>query len=280
MVMLNRNPFPTPGELVICRVTNVQRGYVQVELEDYSGLQREEHAQGMIHISELSNRWVKNITSIVSVGQRVVLQALRVNEDRGYLDLSLRRVNKIQRTTTMNAWRYAVKLEGLLNFFAEKHGMTLVELYEKAIWTLIDTYGDIRTAFEEIKEEGFEVLENLEKIDLTPEIKQELFDLIIENVTISKVNLTVEYDIRSFEGNGIELIKEALNSAAKLRRKKGVETNFFYIGAPIYRMELEAKDYPDAEKHLSKVTAKIESVIGNKGKVECLRDELSNAQKV
>ncbi|MCF2139730.1 MAG: S1 RNA-binding domain-containing protein [Candidatus Lokiarchaeota archaeon] len=276
--MLNRNPFPEPGELVVCRVTNVQRGYVQVELEDYAGLPHEERAQGMVHISELSNRWVKNINSIVSIGQRLVLQVIRVNKDRGYLDLSLRRVNKIQRTTVMNQWRYAIKLEGLLNFFAEQHGMTLSDLYEKAIWALIDQYGEIRNAFETIKEDGFEALINTPGLDISEDLQKELYKLIIENITISKVNLQVEFDIRSFEGNGIEVIKEGFAAVKRLRKPKGVEISFAYIGAPIYRMNLEAKDYHTAEKFLEKVHKKFEETIGHAGSVKLLREDLSNEQ--
>lgn len=276
--MLNRYPFPQAGELVICRVTNVQRGYVQVELEDYAGLPHEERAQGMVHISELSNRWVKNINSIVSIGQRLVLQTIRVNTDRGYLDLSLRRVNKIQRTTVMNQWRYAKKLEGLLTFFAEQKGIELEKLYEDAIWPLVDKYGEIRVGFEAIKEDGFEVLANVENLNISEELQKDLYQLIMDNITISKVELQVEFDIRSYEGDGIELVKNAFAAVNRLRKPKGVETSFFYIGAPIYRMNLEAKDYPTAEKHLEKVYNKIEEIIGNKGVVQLVRDELSNEQ--
>ena len=278
--MLSRYPFPQTGELVIARVTNIQRTYVQVELEDYAGLPHEKRAQGMVHISELSNRWVKNITSLASIGQRIVLQVVRVNTDRGYLDLSLRRVNKIQRATVMNQWRYAIKLEGLLNFFAEQHGMELNKLYEDAIWALIDKYGEIRTAFETIKEDGIDALNSVEEINLPEDLMQELYQLIIDNITISKVDLQVEFDIRSYEGDGIEIIKNAFAAVNRIRKPKGVEVDFSYIGAPIYRMNLEAKDYPTAEKHLEKISKKFEEFIGNKGVVKMQREDLSNEQKV
>jgi len=276
--MRNKYPFPQIGEVVICRVESVMRGYIQVLLEDYTGLRNERNAHGMIHISELSNRWVKNINSIISIGQRVALQTLRVNENRGYVDLSLRRVNKVQQSTTMNSWKYATKLEGLLKFFAEQHDLTLDVLYVKAIWPLIESYGDLRTSFEEIKEEGIGELENVEGVDLSPELIKALYELIIENITISKVHLSCEYDVRSQAGNGVSLIKEAFAAAARLRKAKGIVTTFSYIGAPIYRLELEAKNYPSAEKHLTKITEKIESTLGTKGTVELFRDELSHSQ--
>ncbi len=276
--MINRNPFPQPGELVVCRVTNVQKGYIQVELEDYKGLPHEEHAQGMVHVSELSSRWVKNISSIVSTGQRVVLQVLRVNEEKGYVDLSLRRVTKMQRTQIMNNWRYITKLEGMLNFFAEKHGMTIHELYEKAIWALIDKFGDIRTAFEDIKENGTEFLQQLPNFSLNDAIRSDLINFINDNTTISKVNITVEFDIRSTAGNGIVLIKETLLAAMKLRKPKEIEATFSYIGAPVYRCDIEAKDYPTAERHLAKIVSKIQSSLGSEGTIDVIRDKLSNKQ--
>ncbi len=276
--MLNRNPFPTPGELVVCKVTSVQRGYVYVTCEDYTGLPHEQRAQGMIHISELSNRWVKNVNNIISEGQRVVLSCLRVNEDRGYLDLSLRRVNKVQKINIMNAWRYETKLEGLLKFFAEQNKIDMEDLFQTTIWPLMDKFGDLHSAFEEIKEEGFEDLEKVDNLNISDDIKQKLYQLILDNVTISKINLVVEFDIRSQSGNGIVLIKEAFDATTRLRKQKGMTTSFAYIGAPIYRFEIEAKDYPEAEKHLVKVTEKIKSIIGSNGLVELNREELSNKQ--
>jgi translation initiation factor 2 subunit 1 len=275
----NKSAFPQPGELVICKIKNVQKGYVQVSLEDYAGLKNENNAQGMVHISELSNRWVKNINSIVSIGQKVVLTVLRVNEDRGYVDLSLRRVNKAQRQTKMNEWKYATKLEGLLKFFAEQHNLSIEELFEKVLFNIIDKYGDLRTAFEDIKEEGIEELNNVEDLDISDELRDDLFNLITNNITISKINLNLEFEIRTKAGDGIQKIKDAIRGATKIRKPKGIEIDFSYIGAPVYRCEIEAKDYQSAEKHLGKIREKIESIILPDGSVELIRDQLSNAQK-
>jgi translation initiation factor 2 subunit 1 len=278
-MVLTKNPFPAPGELVVCLVTNIQSGYVQVKLEDYKGTGPEGVLNGMVHISELSNRWVKNIHSIISVGSKVVLLVLRVNEERGYVDLSLRRVNQEQKSNKMNDWRYANKAENLMKYLAEQYKVTLEDLYKQALFPLIDKYGDIRTAFEDIKEEGIEILNKTENITLSPELKQTLFKIIDENVEIHKVTITAEYEIRSGLGNGIELIKEALVSAKKLRRPKGIDIRIFYIGAPVYRCEIIASDYPSAEKFLEKVTKKIEATLEKNGTVEVHRDNLSNEQK-
>lgn len=50
--------------------------------------------------------------------------------------------------------------------------MTLSDLYEKAIWALIDQYGEIRNAFETIKEDGFEALINTPGLDISEDLQK------------------------------------------------------------------------------------------------------------
>ena len=92
----SKTKFPKEGKFVVAKVTEVQDQYVYVELIDFEGLDSEECARGMIHISEISSRWIKNIRNYVRIGQRVVLRVLRVDAEKGHVDLSLRRVNSAQ----------------------------------------------------------------------------------------------------------------------------------------------------------------------------------------
>lgn len=278
-MVLTKESFPELGELVVSRVTGIQGGYVEVDLEDYRGLASEEHAHGMVHLSELSNRWVKNIHSIISIGQRIVLLVLRIDKDRGYVDLSLRRVTKEQRTVKMNSWRYATKAENMLKFFCEQHQITLQDLYNQMLFPLLAKYVDFRTALEEIKEEGVAVLDSLPEITAKDTIKKDFVSFIQDNVTISKIEISAEFKIRSYAGNGVVVIKNALIEAKKIKNTKGVEVKIYYVGSPNYRVEIEANDYADAEKHLEKIQKKIEKYIGNQGSVTLVRDMLSNEQK-
>ncbi|KKK83062.1 hypothetical protein LCGC14_2797170, partial [marine sediment metagenome] len=103
----SRTNFPREGEFLVCKVTEVERQYVYVDLIDYKGLPSEDSAKGMIHISEISSRWIKNIRSFVRIGQRLVLRVLRVDKEKGHIDLSLRRVNSAQKDIRMKEWKYA-----------------------------------------------------------------------------------------------------------------------------------------------------------------------------
>ena len=89
-MLYRRIGFPEDGELVLCTVTKVQSHSVFVRLDEFD-------KGGMIHISEVSPGRIRNIRDFVKEDKIIVCQVLRVSRERGYIDLSLRRVNDNQK---------------------------------------------------------------------------------------------------------------------------------------------------------------------------------------
>lgn len=58
-----------------------------VSLLEYAG------AEGMILLSELSRRRIRSVNKLVKVGRAEPVVVLRVDRDKGYIDLSKRRVS-------------------------------------------------------------------------------------------------------------------------------------------------------------------------------------------
>ena len=73
------------GEIVYGKVTNILGYGAFVTVEDYDGL---------IHISEFSDNFVRDIHEYVSVGQQVKLKVLDVDEGEKKLRLSYKMLNK------------------------------------------------------------------------------------------------------------------------------------------------------------------------------------------
>ena len=48
------------------------------------------HQDGLVHISELSDRYVKNPADIVKVNQKVMVTVINVDIDRGRISLSMK----------------------------------------------------------------------------------------------------------------------------------------------------------------------------------------------
>ncbi len=250
-----KSNFPREGEFIVGKVFEIQDQHVMVDLVDYRGLgtNPDECAVGMIHITEISTRWVRNIRSHVKAGQRVVLRVLRVDTVKGHVDLSLRRVNSAQKDIRLKEWKYAVKYENLLQFLADQTGQTLDQVYDSVGFPILDKFNNYQETIEDLKESGEEILKSLKKVP--DDIKKKFLTIIEENVKISTVNIVGKIKLSFLSDNGIEYIRNALIKAKNVisNPKETRNLRINYIGAPFYRLEIVSKEYLDAENVLSEV---------------------------
>src|SRR3972149_4002642 len=118
-----RTGLPEEGDIVMCTVTKVQYSSVFAEIDDYS-------ISGMIHISEIAAGRIRNIRDYVKEGKKIVCKVLRVYQDKGHVDLSLRRVNEAQQRNKVNDIKQEQKAESLILQIAKQNNMTGEKLYD------------------------------------------------------------------------------------------------------------------------------------------------------
>src|SRR5213594_1299583 len=106
--------YPEIGDLVVATVTRVEDYGAYVKLDEYSGI------EGLVHISEISTTWVRNIRDHARSGQKLVLKVLRVSSQRNQIDLSLRRVTGREKSEKMLEWKKERKAEAILRSAADK----------------------------------------------------------------------------------------------------------------------------------------------------------------
>src|SRR3989337_4504240 len=111
--------FPEEAELVVCTVKDVKNFGAFVTLDEYEG------KEGFIHIAEVSSGWIKYIRDYVREGQKLVCKVLRVDRDKGHIDLSLKAVNEHQKREKIQEWKNEQKAEKLLAISAERLGLHL-----------------------------------------------------------------------------------------------------------------------------------------------------------
>lgn len=73
------------GRIVRGTVSGIESYGVFVSCDDYY--------TGLIHISELSHSFVKNITDFVNIGDIIYVEILDVDEELGHLKLSIKNIN-------------------------------------------------------------------------------------------------------------------------------------------------------------------------------------------
>ena len=79
--------FPEIDDLVMVQVRSV------AEMGAYVALMEYDNIEGMILLSELSRRRIRSINKLIRVGKQEVCMVLRVDKEKGYIDLSKRRVS-------------------------------------------------------------------------------------------------------------------------------------------------------------------------------------------
>ena len=240
-----RRRFPEYGELVIGTVTKIFDHGAFVTLDEYGGL------EAYCPLSEVSRSWFKGIREVLKEGQKLVFKVVRVDERKGHVDVSLRRVFDAEKRAKLSEWRRAQRAEKLLELAASKLGRTLDEAYEEAGWKLEDYYGEIYAGLEEAARRGVEALSRAGISDEWAKVLAELAKAYIE-LPVAKVSGV--FTITCFERDGVVRIKQALDEGLKVASKvRDVSVRMYTEGAPRYKVDLVAPDYKTAERCLRKM---------------------------
>ena len=230
--------LPEDSEIVMCTVTKIQYSSVFVELDEY-------RLPGMIHISEIAAGRIRNIRDYVKEGKKIVCKVLRVYQDRGQVDLSLRRVAEVQKRKKINEMKVEQKAETIIKYIAEQNKLPLDKTYNDIANIILKKYEYIHFAFQAIAEDKtLPVVAELQMI-LDKKIVETLVDLVEQRFKAKLVEVSGVYEISTYDSNGIEIVKNALRAA-----KKQDGAQIFYLGGGRYKIVVTATDYKDAEAKL------------------------------
>lgn len=248
--MAERKPqWPEVGDLVIATIETVTDYGAYVNLDEYN-------KRGLLHVSEISSSWIRNIRDFVREGQKVVLKVTRVNSEKGHIDLSLRRVTKRAKIEKIRQWKQDRKAEALLRGVAEKVGLPTEEVYGKAGYLLEEKYG-LYDGFEKVAKEGAGVLTEM---GVPENLAKAFAEVAEERIRVKMVKVKGMLEIRCMKPNGVKIIKDSFLNAKKTEKPKDAEVHFYVIAAPKYSVEVLAENYKRAEEVLQAVS---QSVISN-----------------
>jgi translation initiation factor 2 subunit 1 len=256
MSTLQRPEWPERRELVLATVKKVTDYGAYVTLEEYGD------KEGLLHRSEISTSWVRNIRNHVREGQKLVLKVLRVDPEKKHIDLSRKRVTKRERIDKIYTFKHERKAETLFRIAAEKLHKSLKEITEKAAVPMEEAYGDVYTALEEASRQGSEVLT---KIDIPSGIAETLAELAQEKIRPQLVEIKGVLQLTSTKPDGVDLIKKALQKARNTTAPKTAKIHVYTIAAPKYRLKVEAEDYKQAETILQKASEAAIEIITKTG---------------
>jgi translation initiation factor 2 subunit 1 len=257
-MLLKKTGLPQEDELVLCTVTAVQYHSVFCALDEYG-------KTGMIHISEVAPGRIRNIRDFVKEGKKVVCKVLRVNPEKGHIDLSLRRVNEMQKREKLNQIKQEQLAEKIVEHAAKQHLKKPEEIYAALAKALLPMYGGLFPAFEDVSNGKLDLATVIDK-----RIAQDIAAAIQQRIKPREVTVDGDLALLSHAPNGLELVKEALHKAHDTPGKPVIR----YKGAGTYHIAITADDYKTGEKLLkTAVDAALENAKAHKIQAQFARAE-------
>jgi len=231
-----KEEYPKRGELVIGTVSKVNPYSAFVSLDEYGG------KEGMVHVSEVARKWVRDIRTWVKKGDKVVCFVKNVDPEKGHIDLSMKMVSDEQKNRRLQEWKKDQRGEKLLEMLGKEKGKTLDEMYKELGFLIQENFRNMMEPFELVLKKGEDALE---RRGIPEKWIKDIKRVAEENITIKEIKLKGYLRIKDYNPDGIERIKDVLK---KVREKHGVEVK--YIHAPLYEISFTTQDPKSGEKKL------------------------------
>eukprot|EP00058_Branchiostoma_floridae_P024106 XP_002609596.1 hypothetical protein BRAFLDRAFT_115066 [Branchiostoma floridae] len=128
--------FPQVDEVIMVNVRSIAEMGAYVSLLEYNNI------EGMILLSELSRRRIRSINKLIRVGRNECVVVIRVDEEKGYIDLSKRRVSQEEMAQCEEKFAKAKAVNSILRHVAHlleyQHDEQLEDLYVRTAWAFDD----------------------------------------------------------------------------------------------------------------------------------------------
>ncbi|PNH07850.1 Eukaryotic translation initiation factor 2 subunit alpha [Tetrabaena socialis] len=150
--------YPEVDDVVMVQVKSIAEMGAYVSLLEYNGI------EGMILLSELSRRRIRSITKLIKVGRQEPVMVLRVDKEKGYIDLSKRRVSPEDVQKCEERYNKSKLVHSIMRHVAETTGGDLEALYDNIAWPSYKLFGHAFDAFKTmVSDEGDAIFKRLEE---------------------------------------------------------------------------------------------------------------------
>ncbi|XP_057474639.1 eukaryotic translation initiation factor 2 subunit alpha homolog [Actinidia eriantha] len=269
--------YPEVDMAVMIQVKNIADMGAYVSLLEYNNI------EGMILFSELSRRRIRSVSSLIKVGRIEPVMVLRVDKDKGYIDLSKRRVSEEDIQGCEERYNKSKLVHSIMRHVAETLKLDLEDLYVHVGWPLYRKYGHAFEAFKVIVNDPDSVINSLTRevkeigpdgqavTKVVPAMTEEVKDALVKNIrrrmTPQPLKIRADIEMKCFQFDGVLHIKEAMRKA-EAAGNKDCPVKIKLVAPPSYVLNTQTLDKEQGIAILNKaITACSEEIERHKGKL-------------
>jgi translation initiation factor 2 subunit 1 len=249
--------FPEVEDVVMVNVRSIAEMGAYVHLLEYNNI------EGMILLSELSRRRIRSINKLIRIGRDECVVVIRVDKDKGYIDLSKRRVSaeevikceeKFAKAKTVNSILRHVA--GLMRYELDSQ---LEDLYQKTAWMFDRKYGKPGAAFEAFKH-AVTNPEILLECDIDEGTREKLLENIRRRLTPQAVKVRSDIEVACYAYEGVDAVRNALKCGLNMSTED-MPIKINLIAPPLYVVTTNTLERTEGVQRLEQVLQTIKSAI-------------------
>merc|ERR1712241_696533 len=251
------NKYPEIDDVVMVNVRSIADMGAYVKLLEYNDI------EGMILLSELSRRRIRSINKLIRVGRTEPVVVIRVDKDKGYIDLSKRRVSPedVERCTEVFSKAKAVNsiLRHVANILEYKSSDELEELYKQTAWHFEAKTKKKGSSYDWFKQ-AVQDPSLLDECNLDDQIKKVLLEQINIKLTQQAVKIRADVEVSCFSYEGIDAVKDALRAGIACSTEV-VPIRINLIAPPLYVMTTSTTEKGDGLRIMEEACKAVEDRI-------------------
>jgi translation initiation factor 2 subunit 1 len=237
--------FPEVDDVVMVQVRSIAEMGAYVSLLEYGGI------EGMILLSELSRRRIRSVQKLIKVGRQEPVMVLRVDREKGYIDLSKRRVSPEDVARCEDTFAKSKLVHSVMRHVSETTGADLEELYEQVAWPLYKLYGHAHDAFRQMVTDAEaaavwarlrdEAHGGADPPALTEPVRDGLLRNARRRLTPQPIKVRADVEMTCFAYDGVEHIKTAMR-AAQAASTPECDVRMKLVAPPLYVLTTQTLD--------------------------------------
>ncbi|XKL60360.1 hypothetical protein PGB90_001376 [Kerria lacca] len=250
--------YPEIDDVVMVNVRSIEEMGAYVHLLEYNNI------EGMILLSELSRRRIRSINKLIRIGKTEPVVVIRVDKEKGYIDLSKRRVSSEDVEKCTERFSKAKAVNSILRHVAEllkfETDSQLEELYQQTAWLHEDKTKKKASAYDFFKQAVHDP-NILNECGLNENIKELLISNIKQKLTSQAVKIRADIEVACYGYEGIDAVKAALKAGLNSSDEIPIKINL--IAPPIYVMTTATAEKTEGLKALQNACDEIQKTIAH-----------------
>eukprot|EP00796_Vickermania_ingenoplastis_P001481 gene1481-870_t len=227
--------LPKIKDVVWVKVTQVNDTSAVVQLMEYG------QCDGTIPYTEVTRRRVRSIGKFIKVGKTEAAQVIRMDEAKGYIDLSKKQVTLSEAQACEARFRKGSDVRSIVCHVAEECGIAPQEAMKMIAYPLYRREPG-KHAYNWLKElnDSKDVDGILGPLNLTPRVTDCLMECLQKTLRLRVLTLAAQVDITCTAADGVTHIRDVLLVGRDFGKGKEpeIDISVIIVGPPLYDLRI------------------------------------------